>query len=158
MENIVAVIANQKRVEDCQVPLWAWGDFEEGSRRKHEAARREKPLLPGARVSLMRFGHIWELFVPSGKVLLRCDIWCRAGLPFAVGEVHLVSFSLAQSWWWLGPLWKILEDPHPGTKQTEEAREGWPGGPTPQSGGQSSTAEEFLGKLFWEVLWLSGDF
>lgn len=77
MEIVIAVIANQKTVVDQKVPPWVVpDDFEEGSSRKQEAARRENPSFPGTSVSLLHFGHIGELFVPSRKVLPRCSIWC----------------------------------------------------------------------------------
>lgn len=52
MEIVIAVIANQKRVVDQKVPPRVLADSEEGGRRKHEAARRDNPSLPGTRTYL----------------------------------------------------------------------------------------------------------
>lgn len=77
---------------------WLW----EGSRRKHEVARRENPSLPGTSVSLIHFGHIWELFVPSGEVLPRCSIWCWARIGFPLPWLKLPLFRNEQKVpWWL---------------------------------------------------------
>lgn len=45
VENVIAGIANQKRVADHKVPLRVWDDLEDRNRSEHEAARGRTPYL-----------------------------------------------------------------------------------------------------------------